>query len=47
MFKLMAFRGSRKGRRWAKSILHERHLLPISFIKRVDEVIAEIARTFR
>jgi hypothetical protein len=44
MFKLMAFRGSRKRRRWAKSILHERHLLPI---KRVDEVIAEIARTFR
>jgi hypothetical protein len=45
MFKLMAFKGSRRGRRWAKSILHERHLLPVSLIKRVDEVIAEISRT--
>jgi len=44
MFKLMAFKGSRRGRRWAKSILHERHLLPVSLIKRVDEVIAEISR---
>ncbi len=44
ILKLMAFKGGRTGRRWAKSLLHERHLLPISLIKRVDEVIAEISK---
>ena len=44
IFKLMAFKGGNVGRRWAKSVLHERHLLPVSLIKRVDEVIAEISR---
>ena len=44
IFKLMALKGGSVGRRWAKSVLHERHLLPISLIKRVDEVVAEISR---
>lgn len=44
LFKLMAVKGGDIGRRWAKSLLHERHLLPISLIKRTDEVIAEIMR---
>ena len=42
--KLMAVRGSSIGRRWARALLHERHLLPVSLIKRSDEVIAEISR---
>jgi hypothetical protein len=44
IFKLMALKGGSVGRRWAKSVLHERHLLPISLIKRVDEVIAEVSK---
>ena len=44
IFRLMAVKGGRVGRRWAKALLHERPLLPISLVKRTDEVIAEISR---
>jgi len=44
IFRLMAVKGGRVGRRWARALLHERPLLPISLVKRTDEVIAEISR---
>ncbi len=35
-------RGSREARRWARCFTHERHLLPISLVKRQDEIVGAI-----
>lgn len=42
LIKLGASRGSKKLKRWAKSLLHERHLLPVSLIKRTEEILGDI-----
>ncbi|MEM4770887.1 MAG: HD domain-containing protein [Acidilobaceae archaeon] len=44
LIKILNLKGSSIGKRWAKPLLHERRLLPISLIKRSDEVIAEIKK---
>ncbi|MEM1640648.1 MAG: HD domain-containing protein [Acidilobaceae archaeon] len=39
LIKLAATRGSKVLRRWARSLLHERRLLPVSLIKRTEEFL--------
>ncbi|MEM1873369.1 MAG: HD domain-containing protein [Acidilobaceae archaeon] len=41
VIKLSAMRGSRLLKRWARSLLHERHLLPVSLIKRTEELLED------
>ncbi len=44
LIKTMRIKGSKKGVRWAKALLEYRPLLPISLVKRMDELVSEIIK---
>lgn len=44
LIKHVSRRGSEAARRWADALLHERHLLPISLVKRWEEIYHVIER---
>ncbi|MCX8196602.1 MAG: HD domain-containing protein [Acidilobaceae archaeon] len=42
MIKALGVRGGREGKRWASALLHDRSLLPISLIKRPEEIASKV-----